>query len=287
MGKTERSALNRSRLAETMLIDMVADPSAGPQLNAVPYSRSNPDENSAVNVQEVPDLDARFYEFLRDITRRTEIEKWLHIEHNAIQNCSCGIAVVDADGKLDFANPSAIKMWDYTCLADLVGEHFRDMFNPAEHGDEIAAAVLVDGKEWKGECSALSRSGRMFPVEVLASCSRDADGEITGMVLSLADATERRIAEKVRRENEQLKVMQESLAAACHHLGQPLTALSANLWLIRRTPDQDPDTRSKVDGCIEAVDSLKQALDKLRSTSEYRTCLYVGMEGEHTRILDV
>jgi len=92
---------------------------------------------------------------------------------------------------------------------------------------------------------------------------------------------------------ERQRVMMESLGAACHHIGQPMTVLSLYLTRMRDT-HADGDKRKELDACLDAVETITVILGKLKRVSEYRTVPYVtfhhdGEEGSdiETTILDI
>lgn len=74
-------------------------------------------------------------------------------------------------------------------------------------------------------------------------------------------------------EAERHRVMIQSIGAACHHIGQPLTVLQAYLDLVRRE-ERDHEVIANLSKCQGAVDTLSDVLDKLRHVSEYRTIPY-------------
>jgi methyl-accepting chemotaxis protein len=89
---------------------------------------------------------------------------------------------------------------------------------------------------------------------------------------------------------ERQRVMIESLAAACHHIAQPATALKTSLELIKRTAP--PDSRDRVETCLEAMREIAETLEKLRQVSTYRTVPYRtimvdGQEKAIEHILDI
>jgi DNA-binding NtrC family response regulator len=73
---------------------------------------------------------------------------------------------------------------------------------------------------------------------------------------------------------ERQRVMIESLAAACHHLGQPATVITAYLAIFKRTVHA-PETALMLDECMRAADSMAEILEKLQNVSEYRTIPYL------------
>lgn len=73
---------------------------------------------------------------------------------------------------------------------------------------------------------------------------------------------------------ERHRVMIQSLAAACHHIGQPATVLRAYLDMLQ---DAGPDAaldREKINECRRAAEVIAGVLGKLRQVSEYRTVPY-------------
>jgi DNA-binding NarL/FixJ family response regulator len=73
---------------------------------------------------------------------------------------------------------------------------------------------------------------------------------------------------------ERQRVMIQSLGAACHHLGQPVTIITGYLEMMRRK-EQSPEMREMIDNCVKAAESLGEILDRLRRVSEYRTVPYL------------
>ena len=81
---------------------------------------------------------------------------------------------------------------------------------------------------------------------------------------------------------ERQRVMIESLGTACHHMGQPITAITVYLELMRRNEGSE-DRRRMIEECIVAVESLRGVIEKLRTVSEYRTIPYLSEGSEDTR----
>lgn len=90
---------------------------------------------------------------------------------------------------------------------------------------------------------------------------------------------------------ERQRVMIESLAAACHHIGQPATVLRVQLDLMRQGAGGRAEPGANLDLCERAVDELAGVIEKLRSVSEYRTVPYQtygdGAGEDSTRIVDI
>jgi DNA-binding NarL/FixJ family response regulator len=88
-------------------------------------------------------------------------------------------------------------------------------------------------------------------------------------------------------EAERHRVMIESLGAACHRLGQPVTALGMYLGMMKKR-DQSAETARMLDECMKAYDAIAKVIHQLQKVSTYRTEPYVtGLEsqGAERRIL--
>jgi len=81
-------------------------------------------------------------------------------------------------------------------------------------------------------------------------------------------------------EAERQRVMLESLGAACHHLGQPATVITAYLHLMKDS-ETSPERMEMIENCLKAAEALDAILHKLQMVSEYRTePYYRGEDGD-------
>lgn len=230
--------------------------------------------------------------FIRDITARRQAEEMLRTEHNAIQNAGNGIAVIDLDAMIEYANPALAAMWGFEDFNELMGQDVRTLLTDKDAANEMIASVLGERESWEGEMKTASVNGNAFEVQVSAACNRNSDGEAVGIVLSFVNISDRKRAEQAEREAERTKVMLESLGAACHHLGQPATVLLANLGIIqRRMKSEDPIILDLVTTSMEAVESLGEVLHKLNSVNTYKTTQYLespeGSDAPENRIIEI
>ncbi len=92
-------------------------------------------------------------------------------------------------------------------------------------------------------------------------------------------------------EAERHRVMIQSIGAACHHIGQPMTVLQVHLQLMKREATSET-VSTEIDDCMTAVDVITEVLDKLRHVSNYRTVPYQTFRssdthGDDDEILDI
>jgi len=114
------------------------------------------------------------------------------------------------------------------------------------------------------------------------------------VILNTVQLMQMRLALEKQRERlmdaERQRVMLESLGAACHHLGQPATVISAFLQVMKRT-ETSPERTEILDKCLKAAEAMDDILHRLQMVSQYRTEPYYRAEegGSHTdmNIIDI
>ena len=223
--------------------------------------------------------DGRLCFFVRDVTIRRQAEEMLRTEHNAIQNAANGIAIADLLANFEYVNPAFVKMLGYDSAESMVGLGVRQVIGEGEEAEQMLKQVLVKGLTWSADVRASKLSGDPLELSIFAACNYNSEGEKVGIVFSFTDLSDKNLAEMALRRAEQQRVMLESLGAACHHLGQPATVLTANLDIIKmRLNTDDKLVNELVDSSIEALDKLGNILRKLNTVNEYRTTPYVGSD---------
>lgn len=89
----------------------------------------------------------------------------------ALDTAADGIAVLDADGRYRYVNSAHAELYGYDDPAELVGGHWRDLYDDAV-ADRLAAdaaPVFEDAGEWRGQPVARRRDGEPFPQELALS----------------------------------------------------------------------------------------------------------------------
>jgi len=87
---------------------------------------------------------------------------------------------------------------------------------------------------------------------------------------------------------ERHRAMVQSLGAASHYLGQPLTSLKMRLYLFKQRGDLTDEERRGIEECEQDLDQVEAILDRLRTVSEFRTQPYIGDDdSNNTEILAI
>jgi PAS domain S-box-containing protein len=129
--------------------------------------------------------------FVRDETVRRQADEMLRTEHNALQNASDGIVVIDMQARIEYANPATARIWGYPSSADLVGLPLGKLLLNEEDGQQIVSSLTGEHYMTSGIAVARRYDGDPFRVNIRAACNRDSDGNVVGAVLSFSDLTER------------------------------------------------------------------------------------------------
>ena len=214
--------------------------------------------------------------FIRDITVRKQSEDLLRTGYNAISNCLSGIAVADPMGIIVYANPAALKLWGCKSENELKGQSILNIWEDSAKARHMIDTIMDSDQGWNGDLVARRLDGKTTALNVAAACNLDNDNEATGMVFSFVDISDRLRADEAVREAETRDAMLASLAAACHHLGQPATVLLTSLELLKEMhKNADPETAMLHESAFEAAIKLSEVLKKLASTSKYQTTDYL------------
>jgi len=150
-----------------------------------------------------------FSKIVRDITERKEAEQTLKGSEERfralVQHSSDIITVIDAEGTIRYVSPAVERIMGYR-PEDLVGKSVFYYVRP----DDLEEAENVFAKIWSRpsvhpafEFSVPHKDGTWRHFEFLGNNLLD-DPNVRGVVINQRDITERKLAEKTLRENEEL-----------------------------------------------------------------------------------
>lgn len=125
--------------------------------------------------------------FIRDITRRKQVEDRLRTEHEAIHNAATGVVIADLEARIEYGNPAFGTLVNFADSDDLIGEDLHAFVQPAGVIEEIVGQVVQTEGAWRGPVVLKGRGGEARAVEMGATCSRDGDDEPVNLVFSFAE----------------------------------------------------------------------------------------------------
>lgn len=202
------------------------------------------------------------------LSRLRSIQEGLRESRDLLQITlsSIGDAVITTDPKgiVTFANPAAEKLTGVP-TDEAIGTSLTEMFrivneesreevkNPAQKVIETGEVVAL-----ANHSVLITRDGNEIPIEDSAAPIKDKD-RIRGVILVITDATERKLAERSRREREMMERVIEAqegerrrIARDLHdHLGQRMTALRLRIQALTEKCAENLELKDAI-GSVQA-----------------------------------
>ncbi len=104
---------------------------------------------------------------------------------------------------------------------------------------------------------------------------------------------ERALRETIERQQDRIvkdaqrRAMVQSIGAACHHIGQPMTIMGMRLHLIKMMDHIPEEERAQIVECEKLLYEIMNILEKMRRVEEFKTERYIDDRGEESRILAI
>ena len=133
--------------------------------------------------------------FIRDITLRRENEDQLRTGFNAIQNSANGIAIADLEANYVYVNASMRQLLGHQEDEPVDGHTIREYMTDGDRAEEIIQAIR-ERQTWRGELQIRRCDGAKLYVNASVAPNSNADGDLTGMVISLLDISEQKKAQE-------------------------------------------------------------------------------------------
>ena len=138
---------------------------------------------------------------ITDITALKKTEENLRVASWAVESSINGIGLTDARGLLTYLNPSALKMWGYDDVADLLGRPALFLWDSEGLARDYYRNFLRDGS-WFGEIKAKRRDGTTFDGQLSMTLIRDRKGRPVGSMGSCIDISRQKAAQRELRNKE-------------------------------------------------------------------------------------
>lgn len=130
------------------------------------------------------------YGVIRDVSRRHEAERALHLAANALENTLEGVIIIDREQRIVSVNPAFTRITGFQ-PQEWLGRSLTYPTLTEQDSATVAQAwrtVAAEG-HWQGELWNRRKSGEVYPEQLSISPIKDGRGHITHYVLVFNDAS--------------------------------------------------------------------------------------------------
>lgn len=152
------------------------------------------------------------------------LEEELSTLRAALNSAASGVIITDKKGRIKYANPAFLKMFEYQFQKEVKGKYAAKLFAPQEGCRFVDIEVIIDkSKGETEEFQGLRKDGTIFHVEVSTSSITNSEGHDVGRMASFVDITDRKRMEKALKESsEKIRFFAYSIS---HDLKSPAIGL--------------------------------------------------------------
>ena len=146
-----------------------------------------------------------------DITKRKQAENELRVKDNAIETSFNAIAMAGPDGTLTYVNPAFVKMWGLEDKEEAIGRSALTFWKDPQQAAQVIAA-MHENDSWSGEMTGTRKDGSPFDLLVSANVVRDKNNQLTHLMASFVDVTERKQIEEALKDSQFFLQKSQSVA---------------------------------------------------------------------------
>lgn len=194
------------------------------------------------------------YRKLYDESKKTE-----EVYRSLLHTSADAIVIYDMAGKVRYLNPAFTEVFGWT-MEETEGR--RIPFLPESERTTTMACiteVLEKEKTVQGfETKRYTRDGHLVDVDISASCYKNHEGKLSGMLVILRDISEKKILEAQLRQAHKMEAIGTLAGGIAHDFNNILQAISGYTELLFMGKESGDPDRSK----LEAIEkSLQRASD--------------------------
>ncbi len=198
-----------------------------------------------------------------------------------LESSPVGIGLVE-NRVFKWVNNEMVNIFGYEKKKDLENANARMIYNTDAEYDEVGKIIYKDLKK-NGrsdfDYNLKKLDGTMFKAHVIITSPKNKKS-LENTIVTIADISQRDLAQKEKLEKQKLQGVLEMAGAVCHEINQPLQAILGYVTLY-----QDNDTISSKELNIIKVQAKRigEITKKLSNITKYKTISYPG----DTRIVDI
>jgi len=175
---------------------------------------------------------------------------------NIIQNMNSALLVVDLEGRITYANPTAEQILD-TVPGGLRGRPVWDWFPDVPREEVLISRTLEENTRFRGAETVISRpTGRIVPIGISCAPMSDRDGTRIGAVAIFQDLTEIKQLQRQVLQTEKMASIGQLAAGVAHEINNPMGFIHANLCQMSEYLEDLAKVWDKLEALRKAVQEL-------------------------------
>ena len=179
------------------------------------------------------DDEGRLLLVLWDVTEAEQLNRRLaelkRYNENIIQNMNSALLVVDREGRIAFANPTAEGILRGK-LAELRGRSIWEWLSDTPRGRELLERTLREGVRFRGAETVITHpSGQVVPIGISCAPLQGANGRRVGAVAIFQDLSEIKELQRHVSQTERMASIGQLAAGVAHEINNPMGFIHANL----------------------------------------------------------
>lgn len=208
--------------------------------------------------------------------KESHLLDFLYLQIQALDAASI-VAITDGKGVIKYVNEMFCKISEYS-EEELIGQT-HSIVNSQLHSKEFFRELwktILTGNVWKGEIRNKKKSGGFYWVETTIIPFTDPESGNVQFVSIRNDITEKKLAEESLHDNQVRLQYSEKMASLgilsagiSHELGNPLSALSGRLEMLKRSAANGElkaeEIEANLNYCLSSIDRMNRIIRALRS----------------------
>jgi PAS domain S-box-containing protein len=186
---------------------------------------------------------------------------------NVIQNLNSALVVVDREGRVTYANPTAEAVLGAEA-GSMDGQSIFAWFPERERDELVVRRTLSTGARFRGaEAVAARPDGRLVPIGISCAPLVDEKGDRQGAVAIFQDLSEIKQLQRQVLQTEKLASIGQLAAGVAHEINNPMGFVHANLYQLSEYLGDLGRVWERVEGLRKAVAAWPRVPARLRAAA--------------------